>query len=172
MKKLSLLSSLFACVILIMSHTGCSRSDSGSSEIPQSGSSQDATASEPAESADEQLADRDDTETTNDTEDVGDSIENTELAENKLIETAGYDFTKPVRIKGGGEFVSVESPGYACPTMADVDGDGREDLVVGQFNQGHLKFYKNIAEKHQPPQFAAGEWLMTGDVRATVPGVW
>lgn len=81
-------------------------------------------------------------------------------------------FDTPVRLKAEGEYISVEAPGYACPTMADVDGDGKDDLVVGQFNQGHMQFFKNIAADGQSPKFAAAKWLTTGDERAVVPGVW
>ena len=81
-------------------------------------------------------------------------------------------FHPPVRLKAGDDFVSVESPGYACPTVADVDGDGIEDLVVGQFRNGQMQFFKNIASVGQEPQFAKSQWLMTGEERATVPGVW
>lgn len=81
-------------------------------------------------------------------------------------------FENPVRIRAGGEIVAVESPGYACPTMADVDGDGKQDLVVGQFRNGNMQFCKNVASENEPPQFAKAEWLMSGDDRATVPGVW
>ena len=78
----------------------------------------------------------------------------------------------PVRIKAGGEFIAVEAPGYACPTMADVDGDGREDLIVGQFSGGNMQFCRNIAKTNETPAFDKPEWLMTGDERAIVPGVW
>ena len=76
------------------------------------------------------------------------------------IKRQEFFFATPERIRAGGEVVAVESPGYACPTMADVDGDGKEDLVVGQFRNGNMQFCKNIADKGQPPKFAAATWLM------------
>ena len=78
------------------------------------------------------------------------------------------DFEQPVRLKGGGEPVRVEAPGYAAPCWADVDADGKKDLLVGQFNQGKIKVYKNLGDG----KFAAGSWLKAEGKVAEVPGVW
>lgn len=86
--------------------------------------------------------------------------------------SAGYEFEKPFRVEADGTAIEVESPGYACPTMADVDGDGVPDLVVGQFRDGNMMFFRNLAKINEPPRFAAGQWLMTEEDRAVVPGVW
>lgn len=86
--------------------------------------------------------------------------------------SAGYEFEAPQRIKAGDEFVKVESPGYACPTLADLDGDDKLDLVVGQFHNGHMKFFKNVSTDKKSLKFAAGKWLKTGGEQAVVPGVW
>lgn len=78
------------------------------------------------------------------------------------------DFQKPVRLKGGDEFVRVEGPGWAAPCLADIDRDGKPDLLVGQFNQGKIRVYKGLGDM----KFAAGEWLKADGQVAQVPGVW
>jgi len=77
-------------------------------------------------------------------------------------------FRAPERLRAEGELVRVESPGYACPCWADVDGDGRKDLVVGQFRDGKMKAYRNLGDG----KLAAGEWLEAAGNVAQVPGVW
>ena len=78
------------------------------------------------------------------------------------------EFESPVRLEGGGDPVRVESPGYAAPCWADVDADGKKDLLVGQFNQGKIKVYKNQGDG----RLAAGSWLTAEGKVAEVPGVW
>ena len=78
------------------------------------------------------------------------------------------EFAAPVRLDGGGEAVRVESPGYAAPCWADIDGDGQKDLLVGQFNGGKIRFYKNLGQN----KLAAAQWLKAEGTVATVPGVW
>jgi hypothetical protein len=80
-------------------------------------------------------------------------------------------FEAPVRLTADGEPIAVELPGYACPTMVDWDGNGVFDLVVGQFAGGNMRRYPNVGAAGQPPRFSAGQWLMTGSGRATVPGI-
>ena len=80
----------------------------------------------------------------------------------------GADFEAPVRLKAGDAAIRVESPGYACPTWADVDGDGKKDLIVGQFAQGKMRVFKNLGGT----KFSAGVWLQAEGKVAEVPGVW
>jgi hypothetical protein len=81
---------------------------------------------------------------------------------------SAVDFAPPVRVKAGGVPVRVERPGYACPCLADVDGDGKPDLLVGQFNGGKIHFFKGLGEG----KFAPGTWLQAEGKPAEVPGVW
>ena len=78
------------------------------------------------------------------------------------------EFEAPVMVKAGDKAVRVESPGYAAPCWADVDRDGKKDLLVGQFNDGKIQVYRNLGDG----QFAEGTWLQAGGGVATVPGVW
>jgi len=78
------------------------------------------------------------------------------------------EFERPVRLKADESAVRVESPGYAAPCWADIDGDGKKDLLVGQFNKGKIRVFKNLGDG----KLAAGVWLQADGQVAEVPGVW
>ena len=78
------------------------------------------------------------------------------------------EFHPPVRMKANGAPVRVEEPGWACPCWADMDGDGRKDLLVGQFNGGKIRVYENLGDG----KLAAGDWLKADGAVAEIPGVW
>ncbi len=68
--------------------------------------------------------------------------------------------------------------GYATPFMADMDGDGLRDLLVGVFGKGMkkkgdlaatLRVYKNLGKKGEP-KFASFEYFQAGGTQAAVPG--
>ena len=79
------------------------------------------------------------------------------------------EFEAPVRLYGNGEAVRVESPGYAAPCWADVDGDGKKDLLVGQFHKGKIRVYRNLGGTEK---LAVAEWLQADGKIAEIPGVW
>lgn len=78
------------------------------------------------------------------------------------------EFEPPVRLEAEGVPIRVESPGYAAPCWADIDGDGKKDLLVGQFAGGKIRVYKGLEDG----KLAAGDWLKAGGAVAEVPGVW
>lgn len=74
----------------------------------------------------------------------------------------------PVRLKADGVPIRVEAPGYAAPCLADVDGDGKWDLLVGQYQDGKIQVFKGLGGG----KFAAGRWLQAEGQVAEVPGIW
>jgi hypothetical protein len=77
-------------------------------------------------------------------------------------------FHPPVRLKAGGVPIRVEAPGYAAPCLAALDGKGKLDLLVGQFNKGKIQLFKGLGGL----EFAKGTWLQAEGTVAEVPGVW
>jgi hypothetical protein len=78
------------------------------------------------------------------------------------------EFQPPTRLMADGVAVRVEDPGWACPCWADVDGDGKKDLLVGQFSGGKIRVYKNLGDG----KLGAGDWLKADGAVAQIPGVW
>ncbi len=85
-----------------------------------------------------------------------------------VIAADASEFESPVMMKAGDNAVRVESPGYAAPCWADIDRDGKKDLLVGQFSEGKIQVFKSLGDG----RFADGSWLKAGGEVATVPGVW
>lgn len=78
------------------------------------------------------------------------------------------EFHPPVRLEADGKPISVEAPGYAAPYFGDVDGDGKKDLLVGQFHKGKIAVYANLGDG----RFAPRKWLQADGKTAEIPGVW
>ncbi len=93
---------------------------------------------------------------------------NTVAATGRLASTRPFEFDSPTRLQTSEGPVRVDIPGYAAPCWADVNGDGDKDLLVGQFNGGKIRVYKNLGDQ----KLAKGEWLQAGGEVAKVPGVW
>src|SRR3954464_3007053 len=74
----------------------------------------------------------------------------------------------PVRIEAEGKPLDITEIGHAAPFFADIDGDGKRDLLVGQFGGGKLRIYKNHGTDAQP-RFGNYDYMKAGADLGTVP---
>jgi hypothetical protein len=77
------------------------------------------------------------------------------------------DLVAPVRVLSNGEPIVVD---HATPYVVDWDGDGRRDLLVGQYGEGNLRLYRNRGTDTDPG-FNGFEYVQAGGSEARVP-VW
>jgi len=80
---------------------------------------------------------------------------------------AGPELAPPITITAGGKPIDVEV-GHAAPCVADLKGDGKPCLLVGQFGGGKLRVYANLGTKGKR-RFDKFEWFQAGDKLGTVP---
>jgi hypothetical protein len=73
----------------------------------------------------------------------------------------------PVRLQAAGKPIDTDV-GHAAPFVADFDGDGVKDLLVGQFGDGILWVYRNIGTNTKP-KYAAGVKFKNGTAAGRVP---
>lgn len=80
----------------------------------------------------------------------------------------GDGLGEPVRLEADGKPIDLkESLGHAGPLVVDWDGDGRQDLLVGQFSEGKLRIHLNTGDG--APVLGAPSWFEAGGKIGTVP---
>jgi hypothetical protein len=90
-----------------------------------------------------------------------------------LLATEGAAQSDPVlsapqRLKAGEEWIDTgKEIAHAGPQLHDVDGDGLQDLVVGNF-AGHFQVYRNVGTRTAPAFESRGR-LKAAGVEAKVP---
>ena len=77
------------------------------------------------------------------------------------------DLAPPVRVEAGGAPIDTEV-GHAAPYVTDWDGDGVNDLLVGQFGGGALWIFRNEGT-NAAPKLAAGAKFKEGGPEGRVP---
>jgi hypothetical protein len=76
-------------------------------------------------------------------------------------------FGEPFRLEAAGKCVDADV-GHAAPWLHDIDGDGKRDLLVGQFGDGKLRIYKNKGTEAKP-EYAEHAWLEAEGQVVTTP---
>jgi len=77
------------------------------------------------------------------------------------------ELLEPVRLEAAGKPIDTDV-GHACPFVGDFDGDGVQDLLVGQFGEGLLRIYRNKGT-HAAPELEAGVTFKDGKEDGRVP---
>ena len=74
----------------------------------------------------------------------------------------------PVQIRAGGKALDVEREGHSAPFVGDFYKDGGLCLLVGQFDSGRLRIYRNTGTRAKP-RFDSYTWFEAGGKIASVP---
>lgn len=78
------------------------------------------------------------------------------------------DLAPPVHVQAAGQPIDVAIVGHSAPFYGDIDGDGIKDLLVGQFDEGQLRIYRNLGT-NSSPRFEGHECFEAGGAIGTVP---
>jgi hypothetical protein len=77
-------------------------------------------------------------------------------------------FDGPYDVYDGGMKIDVGS--YGAPVMTDWNGDGRKDLICGQFDSGKVRFYPNLGPD-SAPRFDGFSFLRADGVEITLDAI-
>lgn len=77
------------------------------------------------------------------------------------------ELEEPIRLEANGQPIDT-TIGHAAPLVADWDGDGVQDLLVGQFGEGLLWIFRNEGTNAEP-LLAEGKKFKEGRPEGTVP---
>jgi hypothetical protein len=78
------------------------------------------------------------------------------------------DLEGPVQLKAGQQPLDVGHGGLAAPCYADFDGDGVNDLLVGEGDEGRLRVYHNHGANGRP-ELKDYTWFKAGVDLGRVP---
>ena len=80
------------------------------------------------------------------------------------------DLAPPVKITANGKPIDVERSGHSAPFVGDFFGDGKPALLVGQFDGGKLRVYRNQGTA-AAPKYGDFEWFKASEALGTItPG--
>ena len=84
-----------------------------------------------------------------------------------VADPAPTDLAPPIQLQAVGQPINVDM-GHAAPFVADIKGDGRLSLLVGQFGEGRLRLYPNVGPRNDP-KFDKFEWFQVDGKVVSVP---
>ena len=74
----------------------------------------------------------------------------------------------PTQVCVDGRPLDVQRTGHSAPFVGDFDGDGIDDLLVGEFYEGRLRIFRNMGS-NQKPRFKQHLWFQAGGRLGKVP---
>src|SRR5262245_14654386 len=80
---------------------------------------------------------------------------------------ASDELQPPILVEAAGGPIDVGG-GHAAPLFVDVDGDGLQDLLVGQFAGAKARVYRNVGTAGFP-RFEDFQYLVADGSEAVVP---
>lgn len=80
---------------------------------------------------------------------------------------ASAEFQPGVKLEADGKAIDVEI-GHLVPCAMDWNGDGKRDLIVGQFSKGKIRLYLNHGTDDSPV-FKEYSFLHAGGKEISLP---
>jgi hypothetical protein len=81
---------------------------------------------------------------------------------------SGDELAPPVKLTAAGNPIDVARSGHSAPWLGDIDGDGRNDLLVGEYDEGRCRVFLNHGT-NEAPRFREFTWLRAGADLGRVP---
>ena len=78
-----------------------------------------------------------------------------------IVNAGTSELVPPFRVEAKGGPIDVDV-GHSAPWVTDFDGDGKSDLLLGQFGEGKLRIYRNKGSSTNP-KFDSFDWFLAGN---------
>jgi hypothetical protein len=79
-------------------------------------------------------------------------------------------FRGPFAVRDWDSGILIDVGLVSAPLMYDWDGDGRKDLLCGQFDSGKIRFYPNVG-LDTAPEFDGYRFLRADSADITFPSI-